>query len=90
MKIDLDDARAERRRSVLEAGQAEGLFDGANAALGARVPAKLLAEAKARSGIASTTDLIEYALAKVAIEDDFGAKLAARWGSISRDVKLDV
>ena len=34
------------------------------------------------------TDLVEYALAKVALEDDFGAKLVARKGSIRRDLDL--
>jgi hypothetical protein len=32
---------------------------------------------------------VEYALAKVALEDDFGAKLVARKGSIPPDLKLD-
>jgi hypothetical protein len=45
--------------------------------------------AKQRTGISSTTELVEYALAKVALEDDFGAKLVARRGTIPPDIKLD-
>jgi hypothetical protein len=43
-----------------------------------------------QSGIASTTDLVEYALAKVALEDDFGARLAGRKGSLPADIALGV
>ena len=42
--------------------------------------ASLVEAAKARSGIKSDTDLLEYALARVALEDDFGQKLIAREG----------
>jgi hypothetical protein len=79
---------ARRRASVVEAAEDAGLLDGDNSHVGARVPQRLLNEAKARSGIASTTDLVEYALAKVALEDDFGAKLVARKGSVPRDLDL--
>jgi hypothetical protein len=47
-----------------------------------------LDEAKARTGITSTTDRVEYALAKVALEDEFGTKLVARKGSIPRNLDL--
>jgi hypothetical protein len=49
----------------------------------------LVAAAKERSGIASDTELLEYALAKVALEDDFGAKLVAREGRIPKDLDLE-
>ena len=79
-----------RRRSVVATAKAEGLFAGDNIELGGRVPRRLVDRAKERAGISSTTDLIEYALAKVALEDDFGGKLVARKGSIPADIKLDV
>lgn len=79
-----------RRRTVVEAAKAEGLFTGDNSALGARIPRRLIKRAKERSGITSTTDLVEYALAKVALEDDFGAKLVTRKGTIPADIVLDV
>ena len=79
-----------RRASVVAAAKEAGLLRGDNSHVDARVPQHLVDEAKARSGIASTTDLLEYALAKVALEDDFGAKLVSRKGSIARDLEFDV
>jgi hypothetical protein len=46
--------------------------------------------AKSRSGIQSDSELLVYALSKVALEDDFGQKLVRRKGRITRDVDLDV
>jgi hypothetical protein len=48
-----------------------------------------VAAAKAQSGIASDTELLEYALARVALEDDFGAKLVSRKGCIPKDIDLE-
>jgi hypothetical protein len=90
MKSPTTDFVAARRRSVVAAAEAAGILGGDNSALGARVPRRLLLRAKERSGIASTTDLVEYALAKVALEDDFGAKLVARKGAIPADLMLDL
>jgi hypothetical protein len=80
---------ARRRIAVVAAAEEAGLLAGTNSQVGARVPRHLLEAAKARSGIVSTTDLVEYALAKVALEDDFGAKLVARKGSIPKDLDLE-
>ena len=90
MKPETAPSGAARRRSVVAAAEAAGLLGGGNSALGARVPRQLVMRAKERSGIASTTDLVEYALAKVALEDDFGARLVARKGAIPADLALDV
>lgn len=90
MKAEATEQAVARRRSVVEAAKAEGLLAGDNSALGARIPRRLITRAKERSGITSTTDLVEYALAKVALEDDFGAKLVARKGTIPADIELDV
>jgi hypothetical protein len=90
MKPETNDFLIARRRSVVATAKAEGLFAGDNIALGARVPRRLVDRAKERAGISSTTDLIKYALAKVALEDDFGGKLVARKGSVPADIKLDV
>jgi hypothetical protein len=50
---------------------------------------QLVKAAKARSGIKSDTELLEYALARVALEDDFGSKLIARKGRIPKDLDLE-
>ncbi len=90
MKLEAKELVAARRRSVVAAAEAAGLLAGDNGALGARVPLRLVAQAKERSGISSTTDLVEYALAKVALEDDFGRKLVARKGMIPADIRLEL
>ncbi len=79
---------AQRQRMVIGTAQAAGLFDGASNRIGGRVKAPLLAAAKARSGISSDTELIEYALAKVALEDDFGPRLVARKGSVTVELEF--
>lgn len=78
-----------RRKAVVAAAQEAGLLTGTNSQVGARVPRHLLEAAKAKSGIVSTTDLVEYALAKVALEDDFGHKLVAKKGSLPSDLDLE-
>ncbi len=60
-----------------------------DARVGGRVALQLLEAAKARSGISSTTQLLEYALAKVAIEDDFGEFLVSQVGTIDADLDLE-
>ena len=90
MKMDASELVAARRRSVVAAAKAAGLLSGDNRTLGARVPDRLVIQAKERSGISSTTDLVEYALAKIALEDDFGGKLVARKGTIPADIKIEV
>ena len=53
---DEDLARA-RRKLAFEAADAEGLLGPRDTAVGGRVPSKLLAAARARSGAASTSEL---------------------------------
>ena len=56
--------------------------------IGGRVTRKLLSAAQAKSGLTSQTELLEYALSTVALEDDYGEKLLARKGRVPRDVEL--
>ena len=81
--------RFERHSAIARQAVMAGLFDGEKSArLGVRVTRELLEAAKAASGIASQTHLIEYALSKVALEDDFGRKLIARKGRIPEDIEF--
>ena len=78
-----------RNRAALEFARAAGLLGGAKSArVAGRVPAELVAAAKKSAGLSSDTDLIEVALAKLAMEDDFGAKLVRDKGALSRDVDV--
>jgi hypothetical protein len=73
----------------LETAGKLGLLNGENRRIGGRVCRHLVAAAKKQSGITSDTELIEYALAEVVLEDDFGTKLIRRKGWIAKDVDLE-
>jgi hypothetical protein len=53
------------------------------------MPAGLVARAKKRTGIDSDTDLIEVALANIAVEDDYADWLLSRRGAVSREADLE-
>jgi hypothetical protein len=78
-----------RGRAILSAASQAGYLKGERVErVGGRITSRLLSAAKAKSGIRSQTELLEYALAKVALEDDYGAKLLAMEGSIPDDVEF--
>jgi len=85
----IDSIMYERRAAVLAAARQAGWLAGARRAVSARVSAKLIEAVKARTGLTSTTDIIEYALAKIAIEDDFGPYLLSLKGTIDPDLDLE-
>lgn len=78
-----------RRQSVIDTARRLGLLEGENSRIGGRVRRDLVAAAKEKSGIASDTELLEYALARVALEDDFGTRLIRRKGQIEKDLDLE-
>src|ERR1700687_1878028 len=78
-----------RRRAVLETAKEAGLLAGAMGRIAGRIRKQLVDAARARSGIESDTELLEYALARVALEDDFGPKLIAREGRVPQDIDLE-
>lgn len=79
-----------RIRATLDAARAAGLLGGARRArVAGRVPAELVAAAKKSAGLSSDTDLIEVALARLALEDDFGARLVLNKGALSRETEIE-
>lgn len=80
----------ERRiEAVMATAGAEGLTIGGKAKrISGRVQPKLHEAAVQRSGLQGN-ELLEYALAKVALEDDFAARLFELEGSVSRDIDLE-
>jgi hypothetical protein len=78
-----------RRDSVLDTVKRLGLLEGPRNRIAGRIRGQLIKAAKARSGIRSDTQLLEYALAQVALEDDFWRKLWARRGTIPPDIDLE-
>lgn len=53
------------------------------------MPEALVARAKKRTGINSDTDLIEVALANIAVQDDYSEWLLSRRGTVSREADLE-
>lgn len=87
-----DEAAAARGRNrlVLEQARALGLLGSVkDARLSGRVSAKLLEAAKRRTHVSSDTELIELALSRMALEDDFGSRLLRRSGSVPADLDLE-
>ncbi len=82
-------ARA-RNKLVREQALAAGLLGSVkDARLSGRVSANLIEAAKRRAHVASDTELLEIALSRLALEDDFGAKLVRRKGTIAPSVDLE-
>ncbi len=65
-----------RNQLVLDQARAVGLLGEAkNTRLSGRLPAGLLEAAKRRAHVSSDTELLELALSRLALEDDFGPRL---------------
>jgi hypothetical protein len=80
-----------RNKATLDSARAAGLLGGAkDARVAGRVSSELVAAAKKRSGLSSDTDVIEIALARLALEDDFGARLVRNKGSVPRDLGIEL
>jgi len=76
---------------VRQAARAQRLTGGKRThILSARLDEALVAAAKARTGIRSDTELAEFALASIAVGDDFGEWLLSQAGRLDGDFELDV
>ncbi|MBY3174929.1 hypothetical protein HFO42_12440 [Rhizobium leguminosarum] len=80
-----------RNKLVLEQAKAVGLLGTAkNTRLSGRVPSELIEAAKKRAHVTSDTELLELALSRLALEDDFGARLVGRKGRIPMDIDVGI
>lgn len=77
---------------VKEIARAKGLLaTGAkNRMVSARLDEALIAAAKQRTGITSDTELIEIAIASLAVGDDFGEWLLAQEGRLDPEFRLEL
>ena len=76
---------------MLEQARAAGLLGEAkDARLSGRVSARLLEAAKRRAHVSSDTELIELALSRMALEDDFGPRLLRLKGSVPADIDFGI
>jgi hypothetical protein len=74
---------------LLEQARARGLLSNKTARIGGRVNPALIEKAKRMSGVETDSDLIELALANLAVEDDFPRAFAEARGRIDSDFDLD-
>jgi hypothetical protein len=72
----------------MKSAQKSGLLGEKSARIAGRTSRELIARAKERTGIAKDTDLIEFALANVALDDDFAEAFRSTIGSVDPALKL--
>ena len=77
-----------RFEAVMQAAEQSGLLSEKSGRIGGRVSPALVKQAKRRTGIDTDTDLIEFALATVALEDNFAETFRESRGKIDRELKL--
>lgn len=83
-------ARSSKLREVMGIAEDEGLLHGERTrVVRGRMPEALVARAKKRTGIDSDTDLIEVALANIAVADDYADWLLSRRGAVDREADLE-
>lgn len=82
------DVTKSRFHAVMEAAAHSGLLGEKSRRIGGRISPALLEQAKNHTGIMSDTDLIEFALATVALDDDFGRTFRETRGTVDPDLKL--
>jgi hypothetical protein len=80
-----------KTRQIRELARAKNLIGGRKRhTVSARIDENLVAAAKARTGITSDTELVEVALATLAVEDDFGEWLLSQGGRLDPDFDTDL
>jgi hypothetical protein len=72
----------------MQAAQQSGLLSEKSGRIGGRVSPALIEQAKRQTGIKTDTDLIEFALATVALEDNFAETFRESRGRVDPDLKL--
>jgi hypothetical protein len=82
--------RSSKLRGVLALAEQSGLLEGRRTTvLRGRMPQALVARAKARTGIKSDTNLIQVALAHLAMADDYPEWLLSQRGTVPADIDLE-
>ena len=82
--------RSGKLRDVMVIAEEEGLLRGERTqVVRGRMPEALVARAKKRTGIDSDTELIEVALANIAVADDYADWLLSRRGSVGGEADLE-
>ena len=83
-------ARSARFQEALAIAEQSGLLRGAKTeVVRGRMPRALVQKAKATSGARSDTELIEMALANLAVADEYPGWLLAQRGTVGKGVDLE-
>jgi hypothetical protein len=77
-----------RFEAVMRAAEKSGLLNEKGGRIGGRVSPALVRQAKRQTGIETDTDLIEFALATVALEDTFADVFKESRGKVDPKLKL--
>lgn len=77
-----------RINAVLQRAEESGLRAEKTGRIAGRVSADLIKQAKARTGLTSDTELVEFALANVALEDNFAETFRKTRGTVDPTLKL--
>jgi hypothetical protein len=77
-----------RFEAVMQAAEQSGFLSEKSGRIGGRVSPALIRQAKRLTGIETDTDLIEFALATVALEDNFADAFRTSRGKVDRELKL--
>ncbi len=81
--------KAGRVEAVMRGAERSGLLREKDGRITGRVSSGLIHEAKARTGISSDTDLIAFALANIALEDNFSEVFRSLEGTVDPDLDLE-
>ncbi len=79
---------ATRFEAVMKAAEHSGLLGDKSTRIGGRISPALLEQAKKQTGIQADTDLIEFALANIALDDNFGQTFEKVRGTVDPSLKL--
>jgi hypothetical protein len=77
-----------RFEAVMLAAEQSGLLSGKSGRIGGRVSPALVKQAKRQTGIETDSDLIEFALATVALDDNFAEMFKESRGKVDPELKL--
>jgi hypothetical protein len=72
----------------MRAAEQSGLLSEKSGRIGGRVSSALVRQAKRQTGIQTDTDLLEFALATVALEDNFADAFRKSRGKVDPELKL--
>lgn len=78
-----------RVAAVMTGASESGLTADKTGRIAGRVSRALIERAKARTGLRSDTDLLEFALANLAVEDDFAQVFASVRGKVDPGLDLE-